>query len=116
MADRDEEPDVRRDEPGDATLKRGASEAKSELLAALGHLKNAAQILFGAADPAVRKAAAEVERMLHRIGSEAEPIAQKLSAELSNMTRSIVEAIEGKKSEPPPQDGKTKVDPAEPDR
>jgi hypothetical protein len=72
-------------------------DAKNELALALSHLKNAAGLLVGAADPAVRKAASEAERMLTKVGAEAEPMAQKLGAELGKMTRSIVEAIEGKK-------------------
>lgn len=83
MSDDDEKP------------KKSAGEARSELFAALGHLKNAAEILVSAADPAVRKAAAEAEKVLHKVGAEAEPMAQKVGAELGKMAGTIVSAIEG---------------------
>lgn len=70
--------------------------AKGEFLAALGHLKNAAEILVGAADPAVRKAATQAEKTLEKIGREAEPMARQLGAELGKMTRSLVDVLEGR--------------------
>ena len=75
----------------------GPKAAKNELFAALGHLKNAAEILVAAADPAVRKAASEAEKALQKVGEEAEPVAQKLGQELGKMTRSLVDVLEGKK-------------------
>lgn len=94
------------DQDGGERPKKSTSEAKSELFAALGHLRNAAELLVGAADPAVRKAATEAEKMLQKVGAEAEPMAQKLGAELGKMAGTIVGAIEGagkgRKSEPPP--------------
>ncbi len=82
--------------------------AKSELVAALGHLKNAAELLIGAADPAVRKAATQAEKALEKVGREAEPMARQLSTELGKMTRSLIDVFEGRgharKSEPPSQE------------
>jgi predicted trehalose synthase len=71
--------------------------AKSELFAALAHLKNAAEILVAAADPAVRKVASEAEKALHKASADVEPVAQKLGHELGKMTRSLVDVLEGKR-------------------
>lgn len=70
--------------------------AKGEFFAALSHLKNAAEILVGAADPAVRKAASQAEKALEKVGREAEPMARQLGAELGKMTRSLVDVLEGR--------------------
>ena len=88
----------------DQAPKKTAAEAKNELFAALGHLKNAAELLVGAADPAVRKAATEAEKVLQKVGAEAEPVANKLGHELGKMAGTIAAALEGKgrKSEPAP--------------
>lgn len=96
-----------RDESGDETAdEKTPQAAKGEFLAALGHLKNAAEILVGAADPAVRKAATQAERALEKVGREAEPMARQLGAELGKMTRSLVDVLEGRPargSDAPPQ-------------
>lgn len=102
------------DDDDDKGPKKVAGEAKGELFAALGHLKNAAQILASAADPAVRKAASEAEKVLQKVGAEAEPMAQKVGAELGKMAGSIVSAIEGagkgRKSEPAPAGEESEVE------
>ncbi len=94
-----------------------ARAAKSELFAALGHLRNAAKLLVDAADPAVRAVASEAEKSLAKIGAEAgdalkqvgqeagdawkqigdeaEPVAKRVGDELAKLTRSVVGAVDG---------------------
>lgn len=100
--DRDGQDEQESADPGE----KSPQAAKSEFLAALGHLKNAADILVGAADPAVRKAASQAEKALEKVGREAEPMARQLGAELGKMTRSLVDVLEGKprSDASPPED------------
>ncbi|MDQ3033531.1 MAG: hypothetical protein M3Y87_14020 [Myxococcota bacterium] len=95
MAD-EQDRDEHDEQGGAATGEKTPQAAKGEFLAALGHLKNAAELLVGAADPAVRKAATQAEKALEKVGREAEPMARQLGAELGKMTRSLVDVLEGK--------------------
>ncbi len=79
--------------------------AKEELFEAIEHFKNAAGILFQRAqkDPTIRTATTEAGKVIAKLGETAEPLAKQLTAELGKLTRTITEAVDGKrKSEVPP--------------
>ena len=80
-------------------------DARKELFEALDHFKTAATIMFdrAAKDPSLQKATSEAERVVLKIGAGAEPLAKHLAGELSKLSKSIAEAIDGRrKSETPP--------------
>ncbi len=86
-----------------------ATRAKDELFEAVEHVRNAASILLdrAARDPSLRGATQEAERVLHKVGATAEPLARSLFGELSKITRQVAEAVEGPRkteSVPPPHD------------
>src|SRR5688500_5913128 len=88
--------------PDDAPAK-----AKEELFEAIEHFRNAANILFdrAAKDPTLRSATAEAQKVVHKLGTAAEPLAKQVTSELSKLTKKLSEAVDGRrKSERPPPD------------
>lgn len=84
------------------------ADPKAELFEAIDHFKKAANIMFDRAtnDPTIKSATSEAERVIHKLGATAEPLARQLTGELSRLTKRISETVEGRrKSEtPPPED------------
>jgi hypothetical protein len=100
---------------GSAKGERAGEKAKEELFEAIEHFKNAAGILFARAqkDPTIRTATAEAGKVFQKLGETAEPLAKQLTNELGKLTKTITEAVDGKrKSEvPPPAEGDEDTDP-----
>src|SRR5687767_7847088 len=92
-------------DPKDDAEGTDGQKAKDELFEAIEHFKNAAGILFQRAqkDPTIRTATAEAGKVIQKLGETAEPLAKQLTNELGKLTRTITEAVDGKrKSEVPP--------------
>lgn len=100
------------DERDDERPSEPESTPAEEVRAALGHLRQAAGLIFRAADPAVRKAAGEAERAIQRAAAEAEPMARQASTELNRFARGISQAIEDvvRRVEGPGQDDRAPAD------
>jgi hypothetical protein len=86
-----------------------AARATSELAEAASHLRNAANILLERAsnDASLRQVTQEAERVIHKVGASAEPLARSLFGELSKIGRQVAEVVEGPRkteSAPPPRD------------
>lgn len=93
------------DESRERTEERG--DARDELLEAIDHFRNAASMLFerASSDPAVKQATTEAERMVHKVGEKAEPMARHLTSEVGRLTRWVQHTLEGhRKDETPPPD------------
>lgn len=111
----------------------GVGNAKDELFEAIDHLKSAATLLFdrasndatlekarqrasdliekGVNDPAIGRAQKEVDEMVRKIASSAEPMAQKitdefgsLATQLGSLTKRLREAAKDKSSHSPRAD------------
>ena len=98
-------PDDPKDRDDEESTATEGQKAKEELFEAIEHFKNAAGILFARAqkDPAIRTATTEAGKVFQKLGETAEPLAKQLTGELGKLTRSITEAVDGKrKSEVPP--------------
>lgn len=70
--------------------------AKDELLEALGHFKRAANIVLDKAtsDPTVKTATDEAERVIQKVGDAAEPLARQFAGELSKMGSMLAGAVQ----------------------
>jgi len=104
--------DQKEDKGGADRETTASPHAKDELFEAVEHFKKAANILFEKAsrDPKVKSATAEAEKVIHKLGDKAEPLARQLTGELAKLTRrisdTVSEAVEGRRrsERPPPAD------------
>lgn len=76
-------------------------DTQAELKAAFSHLKTAAKLFAKRATEDAAHLQKEAEKAVAEFGHQAEPVAQKIATQLSNLTQSLVSALDSNKKKGP---------------